>query len=521
MKKILGRLLCISQILNTDTVNAAWLRKSKLVCFLLIFGCSQFSILNSLSAQESAFVANQQRMAILPGNVKNVSVVGNDIYCYASGIMLKAQRSGEQLLGFWADTILVNLEDEVEYVVRHPSTGDIYFTSRDKKGRSFLYCCPNFGDEKMKIKQVRLGGSLFSKGMTVEHPTFTNDGHIMIFSSLDQKHSEGGYDLWYSEFDGKHWSKPTNLGSRINTPYDEISPVIYHDCLLFSTNGRSEDNGHLSLYSTRLVSDHVIGDTVGMLQIGRCRVQRLPEPLNSDDADDFDIAIDTVLDCGYWVSNRIDTDTDSLIFSFSGALDGVLLWGTVYDKYDHPLPDVKVTARQGDEAVCNAYTDEDGRYRIYLKCNQYYELAFQLDDFFVAFESVNTAKGEEEYLISEEQLDVRLDRLPLGQRIFFDDLFGPGVGFELSDRGGELLAPLVQFLTDNPEKQVTMTLFNDLTTDVTFNTLLTDNRIQALENYLYPLLPPTVKISIDNGCDGRERCGSASGMSRLTVLIDN
>ena len=47
MKKIVFALL----IFNFDSVNAAWLRKSKLVCFLLIFGCSQFSIFNLAEAQ--------------------------------------------------------------------------------------------------------------------------------------------------------------------------------------------------------------------------------------------------------------------------------------------------------------------------------------------------------------------------------------------------------------------------------------------------------------------------------------
>ena len=42
-----------SLIFNLDSVNAAWLRKSKLVCFLLIFGCSQFSIFTSVSAQSN------------------------------------------------------------------------------------------------------------------------------------------------------------------------------------------------------------------------------------------------------------------------------------------------------------------------------------------------------------------------------------------------------------------------------------------------------------------------------------
>lgn len=52
MKKI-ALPFCVSLILNFDFVNAAWLRKSKYICFLLIFCCSQFSIFNSLMAQDS------------------------------------------------------------------------------------------------------------------------------------------------------------------------------------------------------------------------------------------------------------------------------------------------------------------------------------------------------------------------------------------------------------------------------------------------------------------------------------
>ena len=56
MTRISKLLLVVSIILNFDSVYAAWLRKSKLVCILLIFGCSQFSIFNSATAQDSAYV---------------------------------------------------------------------------------------------------------------------------------------------------------------------------------------------------------------------------------------------------------------------------------------------------------------------------------------------------------------------------------------------------------------------------------------------------------------------------------
>lgn len=473
----------------------------------------------TLRAQGSAFVATHQHRAILPGDVKNVSFVDGDMYCYSLGVMLKVQRSGEQLLGFWTDTTYARLEENVEYVVRHPS-GDLYFTSRDKKGRSFLYRCSGFGTKEEKVEQVKLDGGLFDKGMIVEHPTFSNDGTIVIFSSKGQKRSMGGYDLWFSHFDGKQWTKPQNMGYRVNTRGDETAPSVSRDCLLFSSNGHSADKGKMSLYSARLFSEQSVFDSMGILAVDRCRVQRLPEPLNTDYADDFDMAIDTATGYGYWVSYRKTFNTNSQFFSFSGTLDGVLLWGTVSDKYGNPLSDVTVIARQGNDVVCNTTTDADGHYRLYLICNQDYRLSYKLDNYFVSFESVNTAKNNEESIISESRRDVVLDRLPLGQRIYFEDLFGPDVDVELSARGRELLAPLVQFLNDNPALKVSMKLVNDLTDNRDFNVMLTDERIQSLENYLYLLLPSTAKIDIENGCIGRDGCGNASGLSRLTVLID-
>lgn len=487
--------------------------------YWLVLACASL-ILPPLHAQESAFSANRQTMAVLPGRVSNVSVVDGELYCYSSNVLLKAQRSGQQLLGFWADTTFSKFTEGIDYVIRHPQSGHLYFTMRDKKGRSYLYCGTQQGD-KYTFKQVRLGGGiLFNKGMTVHHPTFSTDGNILIFSSADKQRSQGGYDLWFSQFDGKQWSKPTNLGSRVNTPGDDITPSIYRDCLLFASNGHKDDAGKLNLYATRLLSDRVQGDTIGMLQIGRSRVQKLPEPLNMASGDDFDMAIDTASGYGYWVSSRNSSTSDSQIFSFAGALDGVLLWGLVSDAFEHTLAGVRVSAMQGDQVVCNTFTDADGFYRMYLQCGQYYSLSFQLDNYFVAFETINTEKADGELLIAEARRDMRLDRLPMGERIYFEDLFGPNADVELSYNGMDKLAPLVRFLNDNPTTSLQMSLTNDLTDNATFNRLLTEQRIQSLQTYLYPLLPPTVKVSISNGCAGLSGCSNASGTSRLMVIVE-
>ena len=481
---------------------------------LLFVACCLIS--TTMVAQQSAFVAHRQNMAVLPGEVSNLAIVDSTLYCFAADVLLQAQRTDDLIVGFWADTTYSLLADGIEYIVRHPSSGDIYFTARDKKGRSFLFRCDS---TLRKVHRVKMGGRFFwNKGMTVEHPTFSPDGSLLIFSSLDGATSLGGYDLWYATYDGHHWSRPHNLSGHINTEGDEVTPYIYRDYLLFASNARPESTGFFSIYATNLVDS---GSANGNYQrIGDAAVQRLHSPFNCDDDNDYDMVVDSRTGSGYWISHRNPDEGDSQIFSFSGGLDGMLLWGRVVDPYDHPLADVQVVARQAGRVICSTTSDDEGFYNLYLQANQYYELAYQLEQYFVAYEAINTTKPRDEYLIAEEQRNVRLDHLPLGKRIYFDDLFGPDADVTLSAYGKQQLQPLVQFLSDNPNFTLSLSLSNDLTNNPRFNALLTDQRLLSLRNYLSRQLPPTVIIRIHNSCKGESTCTGASGLSRLAAIID-
>ncbi len=485
---------------------------------LLLFFAFHLSPFTS-SAQSSDFIALRQQRALLPNQVKSISFLDSNIYFYVSSPVEGAL--GVLMKGYSTDTVFVKLDENVDYVVRHPSTDELYFTTLDSKGRSYLYRCRVEENGKQKVKQVKMDGGLFSKGMNVYHPTFTANGEVMVFSSSREDRNKGSLDLWYSRFNGEEWSDPVNLGHRINTSGDEICPFFYNGCLLFASNGNPDDHGRYSLYATKLFSSTTSKDTVGrQQQIGRCLAQRLPAPFNIVGTDNFGISFDSRHHCGYWISNRDDASGHQL-YSFTGTLEGMLLWGTVTDKYDHPLPGVKIDASQHGNSLCSTTTDAAGRYQIYLHCGQQYDLSYRLDNYFVTTEPVNALQGEEGYLITEQQHNVKLYGLPVGQRFFYEDLFGPDADVELSARGKEELKPLVQFLTDNPTKRVTLSLANDLTDDPSFNSLLTDRRILSLEKYLRKALPETVEINIFNSCDGMVKCSTGTGASTLTILIDN
>jgi outer membrane protein OmpA-like peptidoglycan-associated protein len=79
------------------------------------------------------------------------------------------------------------------------------------------------------------------------HPSFSQDGKTMYFSST----MPGGYgdsDLYYTTVEKGRWIKPVNLGNAINTREDESFPYIANDTTLyFSSNGHGTLGG-LDIY---------------------------------------------------------------------------------------------------------------------------------------------------------------------------------------------------------------------------------------------------------------------------------
>ena len=70
-------------------------------------------------------------------------------------------------------------------------------------------------------------------------PTLSEDGNTMYFIS-DRDGGMGRQDVWYSVREGEGWSQPVNAGRNVNTPYNELSPYLSRDGsrLYFSTEGR-------------------------------------------------------------------------------------------------------------------------------------------------------------------------------------------------------------------------------------------------------------------------------------------
>ena len=75
--------------------------------------------------------------------------------------------------------------------------------------------------------------------------SITEDGNTLFFSS-DKEGGKGGTDLYFSKkLNDGSWDTPINLGSTINTEYDDDSPFIHPDgkTLYFSSKGHNTMGG--------------------------------------------------------------------------------------------------------------------------------------------------------------------------------------------------------------------------------------------------------------------------------------
>jgi hypothetical protein len=134
-----------------------------------------------------------------------------------------------------------------------PGREIVYFTS-NRDGKFNIYSAvseENKQIEKSETVEINKRATLSSNGDD-KCPYITNN--MMVFTS-NRTGGYGGYDLYYSIFDGQEWSKPVNFGEEINTEYDEYRPIIFdlydesflNDLLIFSSN-RPGGMGGFDLY---------------------------------------------------------------------------------------------------------------------------------------------------------------------------------------------------------------------------------------------------------------------------------
>lgn len=117
--------------------------------------------------------------------------------------------------------------------------------SLPKNGFSGLYFSYNDGTSWSAPEPYEFNDPAYN----FSSPFLTSDGLTLYFSANNMDDSYGGWDLYVSEYDGRRWSEPRNLGANINTPEWEVFPYIHSgERLYFSSRGHGARGGSFDLF---------------------------------------------------------------------------------------------------------------------------------------------------------------------------------------------------------------------------------------------------------------------------------
>lgn len=121
----------------------------------------------------------------------------------------------------------------------------------DKQQTNAFYSRLYQSDYNSKRKKWSAFKEVFpqKEGYSYSHPCLIDNGKSLLFSS-DIPGGFGGYDIYITHWDNnlKTWGIPVNLGAQVNTQGDEISPVLFNNMLIFSSNGHIGFGGY-DIYS--------------------------------------------------------------------------------------------------------------------------------------------------------------------------------------------------------------------------------------------------------------------------------
>ncbi|MDX1957672.1 MAG: OmpA family protein [Leptospiraceae bacterium] len=203
---------------------------------------------------------------------------------------------------------------------------ELYFTSQKDGTREGLrglniYYTKNLTNKNLSTDKWSSPEHIIEINSNFEDkmPTISSDGKTLVFSS-NRPGGYGGFDLWVSHRDKleNKWSRPINLGEKVNSISNEIMPSIHFDnATLYYSSDKENENYKYDFYKADIEDDSLTlsneeleslafiekeGKSPFLMKF--TKVTKLGKPFNSE-ADDEGISFTTDGLWMYYSSNRI------------------------------------------------------------------------------------------------------------------------------------------------------------------------------------------------------------------------
>lgn len=222
--------------------------------------------------------------------------------------------------------------------------------------------------------------------------------HNTIYFVSNRPGGFGGTDIYVShKNENGNWGKAENLGSTVNTKYDEDSPFINNDVLYFSSKGH-EGMGGFDLF----MSVNLLGEWLEPMNFGY--------PINSA-KDDFHFVWNHNGTRGYFSSARKDSYGKSDIYVIVRPFDDpnmVYVKGTMTDETNNEAivnAQISLIDSLGD-IISDYTTDSLGHYKLAAEMGKSYTVKMESEKYASVEYQINVPKKNYYFEVKEDVITI-------------------------------------------------------------------------------------------------------------------
>jgi OOP family OmpA-OmpF porin len=382
-------------------------------------------------------------------------------------------------------------------------------------GSDVVYLLGHYESKNTKVKTQGISRSLkttsgWSFPENINVPYFKNSseyhgGSILFDASvmllcLESYGTVGGEDIYISFNKGNsQWSEPKNLGSEINTKYQEFSPFITDDgqTLYFSSNGRSTSGGTDIFYSKRLDDTWLNwsnpqpvdklnseGKELGLHVYGNLYLYT--STLNSDGYGDIRAFIDPDM-----IEEVLEKDTTVQVVNGNQVvkiieeepvLDDrqITLFGSTIDQTTREAISVKISIKSVSDSLINLVRSQKGGYAIKIEAIGKYIIRAEATGYLSHQETLELKSDE----IKNHELNFELQPITVGATVNLKDVLFKQSKAEFLESSYSELNLVVEFMKENPNVEIRLEGHTDNRGIAKYNLKLSKDRVNTVKNYL-------------------------------------
>lgn len=336
-----------------------------------------------------------------------------------------------------------------------------------------IYVCNLNGDTWSAPK--KLGLNINTKAWEPS-ASLSADGNTLYFVS-NRKGGFGGRDIYKSQKlpDGS-WGLPQNLGSLINSPYDEDAPFIHPDgkTLYFSSNGPTSMGGF-----------DVFSSTLSDLNLWSVP-ENIGYPINTTD-DDIFYVLSASGKHAYYSTFKADGNGEKDIYVITLDIPKetpltVLKGNITLDPMALASTRIVVTDNETGELIgIYAPNTKTGKYLLILPPGKDYNIAVEAEGYLFHSENIKVPAGS-----GYNEINKAIDLAPLkiGEKIVLRNIFFDVDKSNLRPQSQTELDRVFRTMLQNSSLKIQIAAHTDGDATPSYNLKLSDQRAQAVVDYL-------------------------------------